>query len=161
MRRQLLLSLVAYLGLAAAVGFCLGRINLQTLRRLSTEGVRAVGTVTAPDCGNHATVRYTFEADGREIAGVGQPGWGNPPCDQLRAGDRLEVWYVPAAPAVNRPGDPRPSLDNELVSVALAASVMPALLVGALALRGWRQRVKHAEPGDEPDPAGVSASWSS
>ena len=151
MRRQLLLSLVAYLGLAAAVWFGLGRINLQNLRRLATEGVRADGTVTAPDCGNHATVRYTFEADGREISGVGQPGWGNPPCDQLRAGDRLEVWYIPAAPAVNRPGDPRPTLHNELVSVALAATVMPALLVGALTLASRRQRVKHAAPGAAAD----------
>ena len=150
----MLVSLGTYLGLAAAVWFGLGGLNLPTFRRLVAEGVRADGTVTAPDCGNHATVRYTFEVAGRQVAGVGQPGWGNPPCDQLRAGDRLVVWYLPAAPAVNRLGDPRPRLDNELVSVALAATVMPALLVGALTVR-WRHRAKHAEPGAAADGGGT------
>lgn len=155
MRQRLLLGLVAYLGLSPIVWCGLGRVNLPNLRRLTAEGVRADGTVTAPDCTNHAAVRYTFEADGREIAGVGQPGWGNPPCDQLRAGDRLDVWYLPAVPEVNRPGDPRPALDSELVSVGLASIVMPALLVGALTLADWRQRIKHSEPGTAPDPASL------
>ena len=155
MRERLLLGLVVYLGLAATVWFGMGRVNLPNLRRLAAEGVRADGVVTLPDCGNHGAVRYTFEADGRAIAGVGQPGWGNPPCDQLRAGDRLDVWYVPATPAVNRPGDPRPTLDNELVSVALAALGMPALVVGALTLASRRQRIESAELGTELDPAGA------
>ena len=134
----------AYLVLATAAWLGLGRLSLVPARGLADKGVMVEAIVTALDCGNHGTVRYSFMAGGRPFDGVGQPGEGNRPCEDLRVGDSLSVWYRPAAPELNSPGDPQVRLRNEQVSVALVAFLLPALLLGSLA---WTARRFGHDPG--------------
>lgn len=137
MKRVLLWGLALYLGAVVVLGFALGSLNLPRFGRLASDGVQAQATVTTTDCRNHGVVRYKFEVNGQEVTGAGQPGWGNPPCEQLHAGDRLAVWYLPADPAVNLPGEPGPRLTNELVFVGVTAVGMPALVALAAVLKAW------------------------
>src|SRR4051812_19181676 len=88
-----------YVPLAAGLGLLLGSFNIPRYSRFAGEGRAADGTVTATDCANHATFAYRFEAGGRVYTGHGKSGGTNPPCDRLRPGDRVEVWYLPPDPA--------------------------------------------------------------
>ena len=137
MRRRLILCFAAYLCLANFVWFGLGSMNLPKLRRLTAEGVSVIGTVSFTDCGNHSSVQYWFEANGLVFGGKGIPGFDNPSCKQFQVGYRLSVWYVPADPEINTPGDPSYMLKNELISVGLAATMLPAVLVCMVNLRNW------------------------
>lgn len=139
MRRRLLVSVAVYVFLATVVWFYFGGVNLPFLQRLAANGVPTEASVTFPDCGNHNNVRYTFEANGRTFSGGGRPGRDRP-CNQLRVGDRLTVWYVPADPSINLPRNPKRALANELLSLGLAAVVMPAVVVWRFIWRGWRRR---------------------
>ena len=133
MWRWLVAVLAVYLLLAAVVWFGLGGDNLPFFRRMAAEGVRADATVTATDCGKYGAFRYTFTtADGRAASGRGVPGTSNPPYSQLRPGEVVGVWYVPADPAVNSPGDPGRGLRNELITARLAAFGVPAVLLGSV-----------------------------
>jgi hypothetical protein len=148
----LLLGVGAYLILAVVMWFGLGSLNLSRYRRLATEGVPVEATVTATECHNHGVVRYKFQADGHTFAGIGQPGAGNPSCDALKAGDQLAVWYVPADPTVNRPGDPTARLENEEASVWIASTIMPAFLVAIVVGVRILKRVVESQSTQQPVP---------
>ena len=140
MRRRLFLSLTAYVVLAVGIWFGLGRINVSYFRRLATEGTPTQATVQKTDCENHSSIHYSFEADRKTFTGMGLDGSGNPPCRSLRAGDRIIVWHIPDDPTINCPGDPRLRLDNERISVAMAAFMMPAIIVGVATWQLHRRR---------------------
>lgn len=144
MKRVLLWGLALYLGAVVALGCVLGSLNLPRFGRLASDGVQVQATVTTPECGNHGSVRYTFDVGGAEVTGAGQPGWGNPPCERLHAGDQLAVWYLPSDPAFNLPGQPGPRLTNEWVSVGMAAVGMPTLVALAALLKFWWLRPRGA-----------------
>ncbi|HEX4613595.1 MAG TPA: DUF3592 domain-containing protein [Urbifossiella sp.] len=149
-----LLGIGAYAVFAAAIWFGIGSLNMPVYRRLADEGVPAEATVTEPTCENHATVRYAFRVDGRTFTGVGQPSAVGRDCADVRAGDRLEVWYVPADPGIHRLGAPGPNLRNEEVSVGLAAVGMPAFLV-VVSGGAYLRRKAAATPGGRGPAAGL------
>ncbi len=99
------------------------------------------GTVTAREPANHAIVRAVYEVDGAryEIADsvIGPP---NPDFDAVRPGDKVMVYYDPAAPSRAVLFEPQARGASEIGFAILAALVLPALVLGALigALRLWR-----------------------
>ena len=101
----------------------------------------ATGIVTAREPENHAIVRAVYEIDGAryEIADsmIGPP---NPDFDTLRPGDKVMVYYDPAAPSRAVLFEPQARRASAIGFAILAALVLPALVLGALigALRLWK-----------------------
>jgi hypothetical protein len=131
---------VLYAALAAAVWFGLGSLNMPRFRRLAADAVPTNGRVTATDCPKHGTVHYAFDVDGREVTSAGLSPDDGRRCDELRPGDRVTVWYIPADPTASSLRDPQADLANETLSVGVVAAVFPVLPVGLLAAVLWLMR---------------------
>lgn len=134
--------LLVYAALAAAIWFALGSLNMPRFRRMAVEAVPTNGRITATDCQNHGTVRYAFEADGREATGAGLSPDDGPRCEDCRPGDRVTVWYIPADPTVSSLCEPQASLANETLTIGVAAFTCPGMLVGPLAMLLWLVKPK-------------------
>lgn len=76
-------------------------------RALHRRGVGVTGWVTAKDPVKKTRVEYAYEAGGREHAGEGRAGYGNPEFDELEPGARVAVFYLPEEPSVSVMGDPK------------------------------------------------------
>jgi Protein of unknown function (DUF3592) len=135
---RLIAFLCAYVILAVVVCLAVGSFNVPRYRRLAQEGRPTRATVTGTECANHTVFSYRFAVGGVTYTGQGMAGFGTKECAQLRAGDRVLVYYVPANPEDNLPGDIHERLANEYISVVLAALFIPAILVGAVAWRWAR-----------------------
>ena len=121
---------VAYIGLAVLIGFLMGSFNLPEYFRLAREGRASSAIVTATDCGNHLNFSYKFAVGEAAYTGKGGAGFGTAACSELRPGDAVVVYYLPARPETNVPGDIRNRLENEVTSVLGAALLGPAFLIG-------------------------------
>ena len=71
---------------------------------------------------------YRFQALGQSYEARGQEG-AEKRCESLTAGDHVQVYYLPSNPHLSMSGDPTSGLRNEIVSIAMAATLMPALSV--------------------------------
>ena len=91
---------------------------------------RASGVVTATQCERHQSFTYAFDAGPVRASGRGLAQ--TTPCADLRPGDRVVVYYAPAAPA-NSINDIAPvdALKNDLITIIFTAIVFPALAIGA------------------------------
>jgi hypothetical protein len=134
--------LVLYLALAIAIALIIGSINWMTYYRLSKHGVGTKGVVTKTNCLNHMTFSYRFDFNGQSIDSSGGDGYGNPSCDTLKQGDPVLIYYLPPQPEINVPGDPKERLNNETISIAMAALIFPAILV--FAISKWIKKQKQA-----------------
>ena len=88
------------------------------------------------------TFSYRFDLRGEGVGGHGGDGYGNPSCDTLKQGDSIMIYYLSSQPEINRPGDPKARLDNETMSIAMAALIFPAILV--FTLRKWDKKQNQA-----------------
>jgi len=134
--------LLLYLALAIAIILFIGSINWMTYYRLSKQGIGTRAVVTKTNCSNHMTFSYRFDFNGKSIYGSGGDGYGNPSCDTLKQGDPVLIYYLPSQPEINVPGDPKERLNNETISIAMAALIFPALLV--FAINKWTKKQKQA-----------------
>src|SRR5207248_2056851 len=71
----------------------------------------------------HDTVRYDYRVDGRGFQGQMQSWRPNPPLPQLAVGHALVIYYDPQHPEDSVLGYPKPMLQTETISVALAAVI--------------------------------------
>jgi len=142
MHSRLIKYLLLYLALAIGIVLFLGSINWMTYYRLSNHGIWTKAIVTKTDCSNHMTFSYRFDFNGQGIDGFGGDGYGNPSCDTLKQGDSLLIYYLSSQPEINVPGDPKERLNNETISIAMAALIFPALLV--FAINKWTKKQKQA-----------------
>lgn len=143
--RTAVFGLCAYLVLAAALWFGIGSISISRLRRLATEGVQAEAIVRSTSCEHHSTVSYTFEAGGELIGSKGlSPD--SRPCDEIRVGDRVAVWFVPSEPTICTLREPNAALENERMSTGLGAIMMPAWILSIFFSARWMNRKRHARP---------------
>ncbi len=134
--------LLVYLLLATTIVVQMGRANWLTYYRLA-KGATATAAVTALACADHGTFAYRFSAGGKSVTGSGDGGYGNPPCAALKPGDTVSVFYLPAEPQVNGPGDPQGRLFDATLAIATAALFVPLVIIFLLFLLSrWGQRRK-------------------
>ena len=123
------LASVLYLASTLAIGIFAGSLNLPHYSRLEARGASANARVTSTDCGNHETVAYRFRVDDRTYDGQGNAGFGIPACGHLKPGDTVLVRYLVADPTQSLPGDINDRLQNEWLSVVVAAFGMPLIIL--------------------------------
>ena len=120
---------VAWLVLMILFAALIGGLNWRTYWKLANRSVSVQGTVTQVLPEVHATVRYRYYVDGREYRGQTQPRPPNPALERLAEGATLTVWYDPEEPKISVLGVPSALLENETISVILAAVLFPTLIL--------------------------------
>jgi len=133
-RQRRLLFLLYYAGAATVIALWLGQANWLFSYRLTTDGIGTQAQVTKTTCADNSTFSYRFSVDGQAIEGSGGDGNGNPPCQSLKPGDTVQVFYLAAEPQKNLPGNPRQRLGSETAFIAMAAFILPLLLLFILFL---------------------------
>jgi hypothetical protein len=136
---------LTWIALALAIAVGIGSINLPFLTRLTSRGVVGHGVVLELLPKIHNTVRYEYLVSGRKIEGQTQSSSPNNPPEQLKVGQSLVVCYDPLHPESSVLGYPRPILINEIVSVLLAATLGPTLIVTAWVWRKSRRSPRHLD----------------
>jgi hypothetical protein len=131
---------ITWLVLASLIAIGIGSLNWPAYRRMVSVGVLGQGRVVELLPKIHNTVRYDYRVGPRLFDGQMQSWQPNPPLEQLRIGQPLVVYYDPEHPAESVLGNPKPMLQNERVSVALAAVGAPSLIVATWAWRSSRKR---------------------
>jgi hypothetical protein len=84
---------------------------------------------------NHNSLFYTYRVAGGSYEGLGHIGRKSP-----QPGDKIDIVYLPNEPAISCYGQPRDLLNNETISILLAAILMPAFLLAALFLRRSKEK---------------------
>jgi hypothetical protein len=134
MNQRRLIFLLFYAGAATSIAVLMGHSNWLSYYRLSNEGIGTQALVTKTTCANNSTFSYRFTVGGQTIEGSGGDGNGNPPCNSLKPGDQVRIVYLAAAPRTNLPGNPKERLGNETAVIAMAALILPLLLLFILFL---------------------------
>ena len=129
MLRRRLLFLLYYLAAATLITLWMGQTNWLSYYRLATDGIGTQALVTQTTCADNATFSYRFTVGGQQIEGRGSDSFGNPPCKSLQPDDKVQVFYLPAEPRKNLPGNPKERLGNETALIAMAALFLPLLLL--------------------------------
>jgi hypothetical protein len=142
-RLVLMRYVFAWVALALVIALGGGSLNWVSFRRLTAHGIMGQGVVLALTPEIHNTVRYEYYVDGRRFEGQTQLWPPNPPLDRLRVGQSLIVCYDPEHPENSVLGNPIPILENETISIALAALLVPTSLVGVWA---WHGRKTATQP---------------
>lgn len=132
---------LAYLLLVGIFAVGVGSFNLPRERRLAQRAVVGEGVIIKPTCEMHNTVIFRFKASGHEYTSSDQPIDDN--CQGVSANNRVTVWYLPDNPAINTLQNPMGLIENELVSVVLAALIGPAIIMWSVTrvLRKSRHQV--------------------
>lgn len=132
------LAAVAGAGLVFAV--CLARSDWPFYRSLRERGVAVDGWVTVKGLGAPDGVSYSFEAGGRTYSGVGKAGYGNKEFADLKAGERVLVFYLPEKPERHCLGDPSEHLRDQNRAMFVPLALFAAALLWLLA----RELRRHA-----------------
>jgi hypothetical protein len=135
---------ITWLALAIAIVIGLGSLNWRAYRSMAACGVSGQATVIELLPKIHNTVRYEYRVAGQAFQGQMQSWQPNPPLTKLSVGQPLVIYYDPRHPEESVLGDPKPMLQNETISVALAAVILPTFIVAPWA---WRSSRKHASQG--------------
>lgn len=118
----------AYVVLACIVAAGIGSLNIPRFLALSGRAQHTNGVVVRQTCNEHATLVYRFRVSGREIEHQGSA-LGD--CESIPPGSQVGVWFVEDQPDMSTLRAPQDELNNELISVALAAAIFPAFLLAA------------------------------
>lgn len=131
---------ITWLILAILVVVGLGSLNWPTLHHLALHGVPATGVVVEllPDI--HDTVRYRYKVKGQTFEGQRSSWPPNPPSEKLHVGQQVVIYFDPHQPEKSVLGEPKPMLDNECISIALSAIMVPSFIVVVWAWRTSRRR---------------------
>jgi hypothetical protein len=133
---------ITWLALATTIAIGIGSLNWPAFHRMAAAGVSGQATVTELLPEIHNTVRYEYHVGGQVFHGQQQSWQPNPPLERLSVGQTLVIYYAPQNPGASVLGDPKPMLQNETISVALAATMIPTFIVVAWA---WKSSRRHAE----------------
>ena len=126
---------IIWLVIAMALTIGIGSINLPLLHRIADRGVRSEAIVVGLFPKNHDTLRYKYNVAGRIFEGQSQSRAPNPPLAQLTNGQSVVIFYDPEKPEDSVLGDPKPILQNETISVLLAATIVPTIFITVLLRR--------------------------
>jgi hypothetical protein len=133
---------ITWLVLATVIAIGIGSLNWPAYHRLVAVGVSGQASVLELLPKIHNTVRYEYRVGGKVFDGRMQSWQPNPPLEQLKVGQPLVIYYDPQHPAESVLGNPKSMLQNETVSVALAAIGVPSLIVAAWAWRSSRRQAQ-------------------
>jgi hypothetical protein len=125
-----------WLILALIVAAWMGSINTPRFWQLTKHASRCQGTVTEVTIDDHNTVHYQYTLNNRVYTGQTQSGMPNPASGKLRIGDMVIVFFDPNAPSSSVLSAPEALLENEIISMGLAAVIIPSLIV-LLIIRGF------------------------
>ena len=84
----------------------------QLLTRNTTTTARVVST----NCSNHGSVAYSFNVGGHDYTNVSY--WIDRPCDKIKRGDSVLVYYDPVVPNTNTTMSPADALCHYQVQAA-------------------------------------------
>jgi hypothetical protein len=125
-----------WLALAAAAVAVTEPVNIPSFVKLVTHGAPATATILKMNCDSHSNASYAFT--------VGSARYSSSDvvrdCDQLRAGDRIPIYYDVTDPALSRAGDPRAGLTNEIIAIVLGILFFPTFIVGFIVLETRRAK---------------------
>ncbi len=114
--RLRLSRLVISAALVALACFALGGILWHRYSRLRREGVIASATITGAPTrsggGSSYFFFYAFDVGGRRYTGWW---WSSTTYLQGKKGDHIAVTYLPSAPSINEPGQPREIIQGNSV----------------------------------------------
>ena len=79
-------------------------------QQLVTRSTTTTAVVVSTDCSNHGSVTYSFSIGGHSYTNVSY--WINRPCDKIKRGDSVLVYYDPAAPSTNTTMAPAEALSH-------------------------------------------------
>ncbi|MGA9868019.1 MAG: hypothetical protein WBQ75_16465 [Acetobacteraceae bacterium] len=156
LRRKLRISMrgwptysLLYALMACAIAVGMGSLNVPAEYALALHARTADGAVIRPSCDQHATVIYRFHLNGQDYVGQDQTQDDN--CGRVRPDDHVVVWYLPDHPETSMLRVPGGALANELISIALAATLVPTVIVLPIAsrLRRRARRTVKPPPGDD------------
>ncbi|HEY4951895.1 MAG TPA: DUF3592 domain-containing protein [Verrucomicrobiae bacterium] len=133
---------ITWLALAVAIAIGIGSLNWPAYHRMAASGVPGQATVIELLPKIHNTVRYEYHVGGQIFQGQMQSWQPNPPLEQLSIGQLLVIYYDPNNPRASVLGDPKPMLENETISVALATIVIPTFIVLTWAWKSSRRYAK-------------------
>jgi hypothetical protein len=131
---------ITWLVLATVIVIGIGSLNWPVYHRLVAVGVSGQASVVELLPKIHNTVRYDYRVGGQVFEGQMQSWQPNPPLEQLRVGQPLVIYYDPQNAAESVLGNPKPMLENETISVALAGVGVPSFIVVAWAWRSSRRQ---------------------
>jgi hypothetical protein len=134
--------LILWLIMVAVVALVVGSLNVPFYYRLITNGVKAQATIIELTPQIHNTVRYEYQVEGRSFKGQRSPSSPNSSTDQISVGQSLVIYYDPLNPSLSVPGDPKPMLTNELISVGMAALGIPTFIIFVLMQNQYKKRSK-------------------
>jgi hypothetical protein len=123
----------AWVVLAALFAIGLGQLNVPTFLRLVQHGERTTATIVQPNCDSHANASYTFTVASTHYSGTDVMAVD---CRSLHPGDTIQIYYDVADPTLNRAGDPKARLENELLTIAGMCLIFPPLIIAGACL-GW------------------------
>jgi hypothetical protein len=109
----------------------------RTATRLLRSGAQIVGTVTAREPMNHASVRYDYSVDGVSYSG-GPCGVGSN-FERIQVGDPIAVTYLRQSPSISMCGDAQSAYSNSwgILFVVTPAFCLLAGALSAFALYRW------------------------
>jgi hypothetical protein len=117
---------VVWLCLGAPLAILLGSFNVPRFVSILSDEASVMGTVTDTNCDNHATVHYSFEANGRVYrAATASSG----DCRQVQAGHPLRIYYAAHSPIDNAAVEPWHGLLNEIMPIILAVLLVPPFII--------------------------------
>jgi hypothetical protein len=126
----------------------LSQINVPRLLHIASHGGTTAGTVIAKNPKDHNSVTARYAVEGVEYvvktSFVVRP---NPDKSSLAIGGPVVVFYAVDAPRVSSLGDPAALLQNEEVTIAMAAFVIPLCIVAVISDALARQRKKRGGGG--------------
>ncbi len=123
------IALTILVGVVSAFTFELPKYLLLTNRGLPTEGL-----IIELQPLNHGSVIYSYQVEEQPYVGGGHAGDIDSRFDELRAGQRVLVFYDPKKPGICCLGEPSKHL-HSLIVLAVFLATSPSLLILALKIR--------------------------
>jgi len=123
--------------LAATIAAVIGRLNIPSLIKLVKHGAPITATIIRTTCDSHNSAAYTFTVGSARYSGGDN---GIQDCRSLHPGDQITIYYDLTDPALNRASEPTAALRNEIISISLAAVLIPTFALGAVLFRKRRKK---------------------
>jgi hypothetical protein len=128
---------IGWVALATIFACVLVPFNIPRIVDILRHEASVTGTVTAPDCSNHNSVRYSFDFGGKPYAGFFPV---DGPCGSLKAGSPITVYFSTVSPEKNEIREPARDLWNEIITIALVCLTFPTIIVWRLNRTWGRSR---------------------
>jgi hypothetical protein len=125
-------ELLIWFGVALTVVLLFGGRETLLLYELARRGTSVIAVVTAKEAQMHATIKYSYTVKSETFHGADRVGLGTPRFSDLKPGDRILAYFVPAKPWISCLGDAREKFFSYVRVVGVAAVISATAIVWAL-----------------------------